>query len=74
MIDIQEIPPERIDNHSPNVRRVLDETGSLAQSMEAHGQLEPGTGWWDEDRFRIATGHRRGPGLPPSGNPPSSPA
>jgi len=59
MIDIQEIPPERIDYHSPNVRRVLDETGSLAQSMEAHGQLEPGTGWWDEDRFRIATGHRR---------------
>lgn len=59
MIDIQEIQPEKINYASSNIRSVLDETGSLADSMEAHGQLEPGTGWWEEDRFRIATGHRR---------------
>ena len=59
MIEIQEIPPEKINYSSPNIRRVLDETGSLADSMEALGQLEPGTGWWEDERFRIATGHRR---------------
>jgi len=59
MIDIQEIPPEKINYSSSNIRSVIDETGPLADSMEAHGQLEPGTGWWEEDRFRIATGHRR---------------
>ena len=59
MIDIQEIAPESIDWSSPNIRSVLDETGALAASMEAHGQLEPGTGWWEGGRFRIATGHRR---------------
>lgn len=59
MIDIQEISPEQINYSSPNIRSVLDETGPLADSMEAHGQLEPGTGWWEENRFRIATGHRR---------------
>jgi ParB/RepB/Spo0J family partition protein len=59
MIDIQEIPPDKIDSSSPNIRSVMDETGSLAESMESHGQLEPGTGWWDGDRFHIATGHRR---------------
>ncbi|MDF1569006.1 MAG: ParB N-terminal domain-containing protein [Spirochaetaceae bacterium] len=59
MIDIQEIPPDKIDTSSPNIRSVMDETGSLAESMESHGQLEPGTGWWEGDRFHIATGHRR---------------
>ncbi len=59
MIDIQEIPAEKIDWSSTNIRSVIDETGALAESMEAHGQLEPGTGWWDNERFRLATGHRR---------------
>jgi ParB/RepB/Spo0J family partition protein len=59
MVEIQEISPERINFQSPNIRSVIDETGSLAASMEAHGQLEPGTGWWEDNRFRIATGHRR---------------
>ncbi len=59
MIEIQEIPPEKINFSSPNIRSVLDETGPLAESMEAHGQLEPGIGWWENERFRIATGHRR---------------
>lgn len=59
MIDIQEILPERINWHSANIRSVIDETGALAESMQAHGQLEPGTGWWEGDFFRLATGHRR---------------
>lgn len=59
MIDIQEIPPEQINYSSPNIRTILDETGALAESMQAHGQLEPGTGWWEDNRFHIATGHRR---------------
>jgi len=59
MIDIQEIPPEQINYSSSNIRTVLDETGPLSDSMKAHGQLEPGTGWWEDERFRIATGHRR---------------
>ena len=59
MVDIQEIPPEKINWHSTNIRSVIDETGALAESMQAHGQLEPGTGWWEGDTFRLATGHRR---------------
>ncbi len=59
MIDIQEISADKIDWHSTNIRSFIDETGALAESMEAHGQLEPGTGWWEEDKFRLATGHRR---------------
>jgi len=59
MIDIQEIQPEQINYSSSNIRSILDETGNLAESMESHGQLEPGTGWWEEESFRIATGHRR---------------
>ena len=59
MIDIQEIDAEKIDWSSSNIRSIIDETGALAESMEAHGQLEPGTGWWENDRFRLATGHRR---------------
>ncbi len=59
MIDIQEIPPENIDWSSPNIRSILDETGALAASIQEHGQLEPGTGWWEENQFRLATGHRR---------------
>jgi len=59
MIDIQEIPPEQINYSSTNIRSILDETAALADSMEAHGQLEPGTGWWEDGKFRIATGHRR---------------
>lgn len=59
MIDIQEISPESIDWSSPNIRSIIDETGALAASIEAHGQLEPGTGWWEGNQFRLATGHRR---------------
>lgn len=59
MIDIREIPHEEINYSSSNIRTVLDEMGSLADSMKSHGQLEPGTGWWEDNRFRIATGHRR---------------
>ncbi len=59
MMDIQEIPPEQINYSSTNIRSMLDNTAALADSMEAHGQLEPGTGWWEDERFRIATGHRR---------------
>jgi ParB/RepB/Spo0J family partition protein len=59
MIDIQEIPPGKINYSSSNIRSVLDATGPLAESMETHGQLEPGTGWWEDEQFRIATGHRR---------------
>ena len=59
MIEILEIPPDKIDYSSPNIRSVLDETGALAESMEAHGQLEPGTGWWEGEHFHLATGHRR---------------
>lgn len=59
MIDIQEIPPEQINFSSSNIRSILDETAALADSMNTHGQLEPGTGWWENGKFRIATGHRR---------------
>ncbi len=59
MIEIQEIPLDRINYNSPNIRTVIKETQALADSMRDHGQLEPGTGWWAEDEFQIATGHRR---------------
>jgi len=59
MIDIQEIQADQIDYSSTNIRSILDETAALADSMKAHGQLEPGTGWWEDEKFRIATGHRR---------------
>ena len=59
MIDIQEIPSDKINYDSPNIRSVIKDTQELADSMRSHGQLEPGTGWWADNQFQIATGHRR---------------
>ncbi|MCG8452803.1 MAG: ParB N-terminal domain-containing protein [Spirochaetales bacterium] len=59
MIDIQEINTECIDTQSSNIRTILDGVEELTASIQAHGQLEPGTGWWEDKMFRLATGHRR---------------
>ena len=59
MVNIQEIPLDTINWSSPNIRSVQSDIPSLAASIEAHGQLEPGCGWWSKQKFFIATGHRR---------------
>lgn len=59
--DLVYLDKDQIDWDFVNIRESHgEESFELWQSLDTHGQLQPGAGWWLENgKFRILYGHRR---------------